>query len=170
MQEEHAAWVRNNEDGLRSAFAALQTEDAAHSHLFGAMTFEHFCVFANNERDSGEKRAAASGSTALPMEGMASHRTTESFEEMVGEERYFIGECTKREGCVMSSGSGKFHEYWYMVFTTESIAQNGPISGCDMRSSHPSRPLLDPQLVFARHVSNLSSENESAVQQGPERA
>ena len=84
MQEEHAAWVRNNDDGLRSAFAALQTEDAAHSHLFGTMTFEHFC-----ERDSGEKRAAASGSTALPMEGMASHRTTESFEEMVGEERYF---------------------------------------------------------------------------------
>ena len=61
MQEEHAAWVRNNEDGLRSAFAALQTEDAAHSHLFGAMTFEHFCVFANNERDSGEKRAAVRG-------------------------------------------------------------------------------------------------------------
>ena len=57
------------------------------------MTFEHFCVFANNERDSGEKRAAASGATAVPMEGMASHRTTESFEEMVGEERYFIGEC-----------------------------------------------------------------------------
>ena len=77
----------------KTAFAALQTEDAAHSHLFGAMTFEHFSVFANNERDSGEKRAAASGSTALPMEGMASHRTTESFEEMVGEERYFIGEC-----------------------------------------------------------------------------
>ena len=36
-----------------------------------------------------------------------------------------------------------------------------------MRSFHPSRPLLDPQLVFARHVTNMSSENVSGVQQRP---
>ena len=30
-----------------------------------------------------------------------------------------------------------------------------------MRGFHPSRPLLDPQLVFARHVLDMSSENES---------
>ena len=75
----------------------------------------------------------------------------------------------RRNNPILGSAQVDFTNICICFFRLRASSQNGPISGANLRGFHPSRPLLDPRLVFARHVGYLSSENESGVQQRPGR-
>ena len=85
---EHGEWVKQHDPALRSAYAALMGS-AEHGHIFQGLSFDHFCVFANNERRLPE--AVDLAAVGFPAKGIDSHRITSKFEHLAGEEKYFFG-------------------------------------------------------------------------------
>mmetsp|Transcript_1791 Transcript_1791/g.3813 ORF Transcript_1791/g.3813 Transcript_1791/m.3813 type:complete len:223 (-) Transcript_1791:19-687(-) len=88
---DHQTWVSEHQDALHASFEELKAGPGA--AFFEEMTFDEYCTFA--DKDSAARvripKDTFGHGYALPLDGFKSHRIDDDFQEIIGEERYFIG-------------------------------------------------------------------------------